>query len=105
MKKPFPDFVEQLPLRDYGLEGLTVHVDTSPLGETYFVSAQKEIVFPEHAHGAQYTVVVSGSCAYTADGKTVTYKKGDIYFIPAGQKHQITLHAGYAEMDYVFSGE
>lgn len=103
MNTPFPDFVDDLPLRDYGLPGLTVHVDTSPLGETYFVSAQKEIVFPEHAHGAQYTVVVSGSCAYTADGKTVTYKKGDIYFIPAGQKHQITLHAGYAEMDYVLN--
>lgn len=105
MKNPFPDFVNSLPLRDYGLEGLTVHVDTSPLGEIYFVSAKKEIVFPEHAHGAQYTVVVSGSCDYTADGKTVTYSKGDTYFIPPGQKHQITLHPGYAEMDYVFNGE
>lgn len=105
MGSPFPGFVERLPLRDYGVDGLTVHVDSSSLGETYFVVAETEVPFPEHAHGAQYTVVVSGSCDYTSGGRTVTYRKGDTYFIPAGTRHQITLHAGYAEMDYVLNEE
>lgn len=103
MENPFPKDVRQLPARDYGLPGLSVHVDVSARGETYFVFAEKETVFPEHAHGAQYTVVVSGSCDYTAGGRTVTYSEGDTYSIPAGTRHQITLHPGYAEMDYVFN--
>lgn len=105
MRNPFPDFVGRLPLRDYGIPGLTVHVDTSSLGETFFVTAEKEIVFPAHAHGAQFTMVVSGACDFTADGKTVTYRKGDSYYIPQGRKHQITLHPGYAEMDYVLGAD
>ena len=105
VKNPFPDFVGRLPLRDYGMPGLIVHVASSASGETYFVIAEKEIVFPEHAHGAQFTMVVSGECDFTADGRTVTYRKGDSYFIPAGKKHQITLHPGYAEMSYVLNSD
>lgn len=103
MENPFPAFVNSLPARDYGFEGLYVHSDISETGETLFVYAEKEIVFPEHAHGAQFTAVISGECDFTADGKTTTYRKGDTYYIPTGMRHQITLHAGYAEMDYTLN--
>ena len=105
MKNPFPDFVSKLPVRDYGIEGLIVHADKGEFGETYFVYAHREIVFPEHAHGEQWSVVIQGKCDFTADGKTCTYKKGDRYRIPAGMTHQITLHAGYAELDYTLFDE
>lgn len=100
MKNPFPDFVSSLPVRDYGIEDLIVHADKGECGETYFVYAEKEIPFPEHAHGEQWTVVLEGECYFTANGKTCVYKKGDTYHIPADMPHQITLHPGYAEMDY-----
>ena len=70
-------------------------------GTVYFVSAEKEVPFPEHAHAAQWTVVVSGKCLFTANGETKTYQQGETYFIPAGLKHQITLCPGYSEVDYV----
>lgn len=105
MKNPFPDIMNQLPVKDYGIEGLIVHADNSAMGETYFVYAEKEVIFPEHSHGAQWTVVLSGKCDFTADGKTTVYSKGDTYLIPAGKRHQITLHPGYAEMDYVLNGD
>ncbi len=35
------------------------------------------------------------------NGETKTYQQGDTYYIPAGVTHQITLSAGYAEIDYV----
>ncbi len=101
MKSVFADIIKKVPVRDYGIDGLEVHVDHTSTGTVYFVSAEKEVVFPEHSHAAQWTVVVSGQCLFTAEGKTVTYKKGDTYLIPAGLKHQITLCAGYAEVDYV----
>ena len=100
MENPFPPFVFDLPQKDYGFDGLTVHADHSAIGETYFVFAEKELHFPENAHGAQWTVVISGKCDFTADGKTTSYKKGDTYYILTGLKHQITLYPGYAEVDY-----
>lgn len=97
----FHDIIKKVPRRDYGIDGLEVHVDHTTTGTVYFVSAQKEVAFPEHAHAAQWTIVVTGSCTFTADGKSTTYNAGETYFIPAGLKHQITLHAGYSEVDYV----
>ena len=97
----FPDIIKKIPSRDYGIDGLEVHVDHTPTGTIYFVSAEKEVVFPEHAHAAQWTIVVTGSCTFTANGESKIFSAGEIYFIPAGLKHQITLHAGYSEVDYV----
>ena len=97
----FADIIKKVPSRDYGIDGLEVHVDHTSTGTVYFVSAAKEVVFPEHAHAAQWTIVVSGSCTFTADGKSKVYSAGETYFIPAGLRHQITLHAGYSEVDYV----
>ena len=54
----FPDIVKKIPVRDYGIDGLEVHVDHTTTGTIYFVAASKEIVFPEHAHAAQCTIVV-----------------------------------------------
>ena len=97
----FPEIIDKVPRRDYGIDGLKVHVDHTSTGTVYFVSAEKEVVFPEHAHAAQWTIVVSGECKFTANGETKIFKQGDTYFIPAGLPHQITLGAGYSEVDYV----
>lgn len=97
----FHDIIKKVPLRDYGIDGLEVHVDHTSTGTVYFVTAEKEVVFPEHAHAAQWTIVVTGSCTFTAKGESKVYNAGETYFIPAGLKHQITLHAGYSEVDYV----
>ena len=97
----FADIIKKVPSRDYGIDGLEVHVDHTSTGTVYFVTAAKEVAFPEHAHAAQWTIVVSGSCTFTADGESKIYSAGETYFIPAGLRHQITLHAGYSEVDYV----
>ena len=97
----FADIIKKVPSRDYGIDGLAVHVDHTSTGTVYFVSAAKKVVFPEHAHAAQWTIVVSGSCTFTADGESKVYSAGETYFIPAGLRHQITLHAGYSDVDYV----
>ena len=97
----FADIIKKIPARDYGIDGLEVHVDHTSTGTVYFVSAAKEVVFPEHSHAAQWTIVVTGSCTFTANGESKVYGAGETYFIPAGLKHQITLHAGYSEVDYV----
>lgn len=101
MKNIFPEIIDHIPLKDYGISGLIVHSDHTSTGTVYFVEADKEVPFPEHSHAAQWTIVVSGKCAFTANGETKTYVKGDTYYIPTGLRHQITLYPGYAEVDYV----
>ena len=107
MSKPlFPKtLLDGLMPIDYEIPGLHVHISPTRGGTVYFVSADKEIYFPEHAHGYQWSVVVAGSCRLTMNGRTYTYRKGDTYAIPAGMPHQLTLGAGYAEGDYTFDAE
>ena len=97
----FPKIIRQVPLRDYGIDGLEVRADHTSTGTVYFVTAAREVVFPTHAHAEQWTVVVSGECRLTLNGETAIYRAGDTYMIPADTPHQITLGAGYAEVDYV----
>lgn len=52
----FPEIIRHIPQRDYGIEGLTVRVDHTSTGTVYFVSAEKEVHFPEHAHAEQWGV-------------------------------------------------
>ena len=49
----FPDIIKKIPARDYKMDGLEVHVDHTSTGTIYFVSAEKEVVFPEHSHAAE----------------------------------------------------
>lgn len=97
----FHEIIKKIPQKDFGLDGLEVHLEHTPNGTIFFAYAEKEVVFPEHSHAAQWSIVISGSCTFTANGESKIYSSGETYFIPAGLKHQITLHAGYSEFDYV----
>ena len=101
MQKGFTDIIAKVPVRDYNIDGLEVHADHTSTGTVHFVRAEKEIAFPVHAHAEQWTIVVTGECRFTMNGKTEIYKAGDTYTIPAGVSHQITMSAGYSEFDYV----
>ena len=107
-KEIFTQIIKNIPLVDYGIEGLEVRRPHTKEGTIYFVAAHKDISFPKHSHAEQYTVVLDGEARLTINGQTSVYKKGDIYTIPAGAPHTITLMKGYAEFDYVndpFDGE
>ena len=100
-KDLFTQIIKEIPSVNYGISGLEVHRSHTKEGTMYFVAAHEEVEFPTHHHAEQWTIVLSGKCTYTAEGKTTVYKKGDTYTIPANTPHQITLHKGYSEVDYV----
>jgi hypothetical protein len=54
---------------------------------------------PEHAHGAQWGVVLEGAIDFTIDGETRTYSAGDTYFVPDGAAHSAVIHPGYVGID------
>ncbi len=97
----FSEIISRVPLRDYGQPGLEVRADHTSTGTAYFVRATQEVAFPTHAHAEQWTIVVSGECELTLQGRTTTYRQGDSYRIPSGERRSIVLRAGYSEVDYV----
>ena len=54
---------------------------------------------PEHAHGAQWGVVLEGSIDFTIGGETRTYGRGDTYFVPDDVAHSAVIHPGYVGID------
>ncbi len=100
-KEIFSQIIKSIPAVDYGIEGLEVHRTRTPEGTIYFVEARREVPFPQHAHAEQWTIVVSGESRFEAEGVSRIHKKGDVYTIPAGVKHTVTLFEGYAEIAYV----
>ena len=93
-----PEFLQDLPSALIPLEGLTNHLIQGPGQQVIIMSFEKETEVPEHAHEAQWGVVLDGVMELTISGKSVTLRKGDSYFIPKGAVHSAKIHAGYQDL-------
>lgn len=100
MNDPFPAPILSLPEADIPLEGATAHLSQGGGHQILFMRFRQDIVLPEHAHAAQWGVVLEGRIELTAGGETRTYGRGDRYFIPEGMPHSANIFAGYADITY-----
>ena len=98
----FPPFVENWPVAELAYEGLSGRVMKNPSGWMMFMSADCDVVVPEHRHGAQWGLVLAGEMDLTISGETRTYRAGESHYIPAGIAHEAVLYAGWRGL-YVFS--
>lgn len=99
-KEFYPDMVRELPEADLGWEGLRSWLLRGEHGLVSFIECDEEMNVPEHSHGPQFSVVLSGSIDITIDGRLHTYSKGDSFHIPAGVKHSARLSAGFHGLDF-----
>ncbi|MFX0029723.1 MAG: cupin domain-containing protein [Candidatus Hermodarchaeota archaeon] len=100
MNDIFPEPILRLPEADIPLEGIKAYLAQ---GETYqiiFMRFEKDVILEEHSHESQWGVVLEGRIDLTIEGKKMTFKKGDRYFIPKGKKHSGRIHKGYADITY-----
>ena len=99
MENFYPEMITNLPEADIPFEGVkgwllqgddnqAVFFDIAPIGEV-----------AEHAHGAQYGLVIDGEMDLTIDRETKTYRKGDSYFIPEGVLHSAVFKSRTFVMD------
>ncbi len=65
-----------------------------------FMEFAEDVLLPEHSHESQAGFVLEGMIDLCIGGKTLTYRKGDRYFIPAGVKHSGKIYAGYADITF-----
>lgn len=71
----------------------------APDGIAMFYELPDGAEVPEHAHGAQWGVVLAGRVDFTIGGETTMYERGDTFSIPAGVPHRAVIHPGYAGID------
>jgi hypothetical protein len=100
MNSIFPEPILALPEADIPLPGIKAYLSQGIDHQIIFMNFSEDVVLPEHAHEAQWGIVLEGKIEMTIDGKTGVYQKGDRYYIPGGVKHSGKIFAGYADMTY-----
>ncbi|HEX9340195.1 MAG TPA: cupin domain-containing protein [Thermoplasmata archaeon] len=96
----FPEIVRRLPEAEASLRGITLRLLQGPTACVTFVEAMQDSEVPEHAHGAQWGIVVAGELLLTIGGKTRVLAPGEEYFVPAGVPHSAKLKAGVRVIDF-----
>ena len=87
MKQIFPEMITNLPEADIEFSGVKGWISQSDDNQVVFLEIEPVGKVAEHAHGAQWGIIVEGEMDLTIGGISKTYKKGDSYYIPDGVLH------------------
>jgi len=99
MPSPYPPIIADLPEADIPMAGVRGWLLQGPSRQAVFFELPAGAAVPEHAHGAQWGVVLQGEIDLTIAGSRRTYQKGDSYEIPAGALHSARCPAGALILD------
>ena len=91
----FPEFIHRLPELDLPFPGVTGRVVQGEGQQVVFLEFAETIEVPEHAHEDQWEFALAGEVELRREGRSETFEAGGRFFIPAGQPHGATVHAGY----------
>ena len=97
--EPFPEFIRALPMVDSPLASLRGWMLQTERALAMFYEIPDGVDLPEHAHGAQWGIVLAGSIEFTIGGETRTYSRGDTYYVPASVAHSAVIHPGFVGID------
>ncbi len=100
MSSIFPESITILPKADVPFKGCTAYLSQGVDHQIVFWEFSEDIEFPEHAHEAQWGVVINGKIDIIMEDEKSAHTKGDCYYIPAGVKHSGKIYAGYADVTF-----
>lgn len=98
-EETFPEFIRALPMVDSPLASLRGWMLQTGQGLGMFYEIPDGCTVPEHAHGAQWGIVIAGTVEFTIGGETRTYGRGDTFSIGDGVPHSAVISPGYAGID------
>ena len=75
MRKSFPEIIKALPEADIPVDGVSAYISRGDLHQILFMEFENDIEIPEHSHGAQWGIVVTGEIELTIDGKKKIIQK------------------------------
>ena len=97
--EPFAEFIRAFPMVDSPLASLRGWMLQTDQALAMFYEIPDGVDLPEHAHDAQWGVVLAGAIDFTIGGVTRTYRKGDTYYVPDGVAHSAVIHPGFVGID------
>jgi quercetin dioxygenase-like cupin family protein len=97
--EPFPEFIRALPMVDSPLAGLRGWMLQTDGALAMFYEIPDGVEVPEHAHGAQWGVVLEGTVEFTIGGQTRTYRRGETYYVPDSIPHRAVISPGFVGID------
>ena len=99
MMSDFSSFIRSLPEADLPFVGLRGWLLQTKSGQILFNESSEEVTVPVHSHGDQFGIVIDGTIELTIGDQSLTYARGDTYFIPAGTPHRAQIHLGFRAVD------
>lgn len=91
-----PDIITKLPEIEMPDDNIEGHLIQGKLNQGIFFDVKNGTIIPDHAHAAQWGIVIDGEFEVTIGANTKVYRKGDTYFIPKN-----TVHSAYYVTDAV----
>ncbi len=95
----YPELIRNLPEADINWPGLRGWLVGNESGLVVFFECDEPTEVGEHAHGAQFGIVLNGVIELKIEGKLRVCRRGDTFYIPAGAKHSASLSAGFRSID------
>jgi quercetin dioxygenase-like cupin family protein len=90
-----PAFVRNNPAVDFPFPGVRGWLLQNGRQQTVFAEFVETVDVPAHRHADQWEIVVAGRVELHRNGGTEVFGPGDNFFVPAGEDHAATVHAGY----------
>lgn len=100
MPNTLPAQIKKLPKANIPLSGGAAYISQGENHQILFMEFKEVVLVPEHSHGAQWGVVLSGKIELTVTGELNIYAKGDQYYIPDGVIHSAKIFTGYSDISF-----
>jgi len=89
----YPRMISSLPQADIAFRGVKGWILQGREKQLVFMEIEPIGEVTEHAHSAQFGMVLEGEMSLTIGGNTKRYRKGDTYYIPDGVSHSAVFHS------------
>ena len=89
----YPRMISSLPRADIAFRGVQGWILQGREQQLVFMEIEPIGKVTEHAHSAQFGMVLEGEMSLTIGGDTKRYRKGDSYYIPDGVSHSAVFHS------------
>jgi quercetin dioxygenase-like cupin family protein len=99
-EKFFPTMVTELPEADIPIKGLHSYLFQGETKQIIFMEFSEDVDVPEHAHEAQWGIVLDGEIELTIDGNPFIFQRGDTYYIPKGVTHSARIKRGFKDITF-----
>ena len=99
-KDLYPDIIKNLPEADIDFKGIRSWISQGKDHQIVFFDIEPIGKVTQHAHKAQWGIVIEGEMELTIGGTAKTYKKGDSYYIPDGVVHSAVFKSRTRVLDF-----